>query len=84
MANLDLRELHDKCVNLYQDYIAQSHSTTREYNISEVGTSKKGGSKCRVNFGDENGDIKVDDWYYMPKEYAALTSKAEGEAQDNS
>ena len=75
MANADLRELYDKCANLYQNYIAQNHTTTHEYNVSKVGTSKKGGLKCHVNFSDENGDVKVDDQYYTPKEYTALTSR---------
>ena len=75
MANLDLQESYDKCVDLYQDYIVQNHTTNHAYNVSEVGTSKKGGLKRHVNFSDENGDIKVNDCYSIPKEYVTLTSK---------
>ena len=50
-------------------------TTTHEFNVSEVGSSRKGSAKCRVTFGDDNGDIKVDACYYMPKEYVALTLK---------
>ena len=81
MASPGLREDYQGCVNLYQDYIAQRTPNQRDYNVSQVRSSKKdGGGKCRggggVSFSDESlAGIKVDDRYYTPKEYASLDPK---------
>ena len=81
MASPGLRQDYEGCVNLYQDYIAQHAPNQRDYNVSQVGSSKKdGGSKRRggggVSFSDESlAGVKVDDRYYTPKEYASLDPK---------
>ena len=81
MASPGLREDYEGCVNLYQDYIAQHIPTQHDYNVSQVGSSKKDGrGKCHggggVSFSDESlAGIKVDDHYYTPKEYALLDPK---------
>ena len=81
MASLGLREDYEGCVNLYQDYIAQHAPTQRDYNVSQVRSSKKDGrGKChgggRVSFSDESlAGVKVDDYCYTPKEYALLDPK---------
>ena len=81
MASPGLRQDYEGCVNLYQDYIAQHAPAQCEYNVSQVGSSKKdGGGKCRggggVSFSDKAlTGIKVDDRYYTPKEYASLDPK---------
>ena len=81
MASPGLREDYEGCGNLYQDYIAQHAPTQRDYNVSQVGSSKKdGGGKCRggggVSFSDESlAGIKVDNRYYIPQEYASLDPK---------
>ena len=81
MASPGLRQDYEGCVNLYQDYIAQHDPAQRDYNVSQVGSSKKdGGGKCRgggrVSFSDEAlAGVKVDDHYYTPKEYASLNPK---------
>ena len=81
MASPGLRQDYEGCVNLYQDYIAQHAPNQRDYNVSQVGSSKKdGGSKRRggggASFSDESlADVKVDDRYYTPKEYASLDPK---------
>ena len=81
MASPGLREDYEGCVNLNQDYIAQHAPTQHDYNVSQVGLSKKdGGGKCRggggVSFCDESlAGVKVDDRYYTPKEYALLDPK---------
>ena len=69
MASLGLCQDYERCVNLYQDYIAQHAPAQRDYNVSQVGSSKKdGGGKCRggsgVSFSDEAlAGVKVDDRY---------------------
>ena len=81
MASPGLREDYEGCVNLYQDYIAQHAPTQRDYNVSQVGSSKKdGGGKHRggggVSFSDESlAGVKVDERYYTPKEYTLLDPK---------
>ena len=81
MASPGLREDYEGCVNLYQDYITQHAPTQRDYNVSQVGSSKKdGGGKRRggggVLFSDESlAGVKVDDHYYTPKEYTSLNPK---------
>ena len=81
MASPGLRQDYEGCVNLYQDYIAQHAPTQRDYNVSQVRSSKKDGrGKCHggggVSFSDESlTGVKVDNHYYTPKEYASLNPK---------
>ena len=81
MASPGLRQDYEGCVNLYQDYIAQHAPNQRDYNVSQVGSSKKdgGGKHCGgggVSFSNESlASVKVDDRYYTPKEYASLNPK---------
>ena len=81
MASPGLRQDYEGCVNLYQDYIAQYAPSQREYNVSQVSSSKKDGGGIHrggggVSFSDKAlAGIKVDDRYYTPKEYASLDPK---------
>ena len=81
LATPNLRTDLEGCITLYRDFIAQSKTLSNSLNVSTVKTSGGGGDKGSGKGGnpkrraglDKFKDVHVEDIYYEPEAYRALS-----------
>ena len=73
MANANLREDFDACVNLYQDFIAQkgSKNANDSRRVAALNSERRGGGKGKVD--ETKADMSIEDRYYKVDEYKKLS-----------
>lgn len=78
LSAANLRNSFDSCVNLFQDFIAQSSAaTTRDFQIAKVEVKRNGKGKDSQHISNNEyqrvkPDMSVEDRYYKESEYKKL------------
>jgi hypothetical protein len=73
LSSATLRNDFDACVNLYQDYIAQTEPQgQRDVTIATL-TTEKGKGKSKESWDKVQPDMSVEDRFYKPEEYNSLS-----------